>query len=156
MIVIFSFSAQDTTQSHATSGRFIHAVASATVEGFDDMTADEQAIVYESLDYPIRKAGHLSEYAILGVLLYIALGTTAATRKRDMRRFLVTIGAVFAYACTDEFHQLFVYGRTGCFKDVLIDTLGALVAVLIACGIRSLWMAAYSDLPESTAHTIEE
>ena len=36
----------------------------------------------------------------------------------------------FLYACTDEFHQLF-RERTSSFIDVLIDTSGGLIAVLI-------------------------
>ena len=32
---------------------------------------------------------------------------------------------------TDEIHQTFVVGRTGLYKDVLIDTLGAIVGCII-------------------------
>ena len=31
----------------------------------------------------------------------------------------------------DEMHQLFVNGRTGQIRDILIDTLGALTAIII-------------------------
>ena len=36
----------------------------------------------------------------------------------------------FLYACTDEFHQLFVPGRAGRFTDVLIDTTGGIIMLL--------------------------
>ena len=39
--------------------------------------------------------------------------------------------AVFCCACLDEFHQLFVRGREGKFTDVLIDTAGALLGIVI-------------------------
>jgi VanZ family protein len=35
------------------------------------------------------------------------------------------------YACTDEFHQLFVPGRAGLITDVLIDSIGAVFITLI-------------------------
>ena len=46
---------------------------------------------------------------------------------RNIASFVLTFG----YACTDEFHQLFVPGRAGRFTDVLIDSSGALVLSLI-------------------------
>ena len=35
------------------------------------------------------------------------------------------------YACTDEIHQLFIQGRAGQLKDVLIDTIGSLTGIYI-------------------------
>ena len=40
---------------------------------------------------------------------------------------------VILYASTDEFHQLFVPGREGTFRDVLIDTSGAIIAIIFIC-----------------------
>ena len=42
----------------------------------------------------------------------------------------------FIYACTDEFHQLFVMGRSCEIRDVLIDTLGSFVGILIYYKIK--------------------
>jgi len=42
----------------------------------------------------------------------------------------------FLYACSDEFHQTFVPGRAGQFKDVLIDTAGALIGLIVVTLIR--------------------
>ena len=38
---------------------------------------------------------------------------------------------VFLYACTDEFHQLFVPGRSGNFRDVIIDTSGGVLSAIL-------------------------
>ena len=35
------------------------------------------------------------------------------------------------YSCTDEFHQLFINGRSGSFRDVLIDTIGILLGTYL-------------------------
>ena len=42
---------------------------------------------------------------------------------------LLSLLICFLYACSDEIHQLFVPGRSGEARDVLIDTLGACLGV---------------------------
>jgi VanZ family protein len=79
----------------------------------------------------VRKFGHLSEYAILAALLWRGLrGTFNAASKA-----MVALGTFLfaaAFAASDEFHQSFVPTRTASVYDVMIDCIGALVAVL-AC-----------------------
>lgn len=81
----------------------------------------------ETLTFLIRKAAHMSEYAILLLLIYYGLSNTI-TYKYNL---LTSLATTFIYACSDEFHQLFIPGRSGQFKDVLIDTSGGLVMLLI-------------------------
>ena len=78
-------------------------------------------------DVILRKLGHVSGYALLTGLWWWALRGVAA------RPLLIAVCISFAYACTDEFHQTFVSGRTGTPVDVGIDLLGmAIAATLIA------------------------
>ena len=79
----------------------------------------------ELIDYPVRKCAHMSEYAILTLLGFLTFSFLYGRR-----RFLIPIGVTFLYACTDEFHQLFVPGRAGKFTDVLIDTTGGIIMLL--------------------------
>jgi VanZ family protein len=71
-------------------------------------------------DLVLRKLAHVSEYALLGLLL-----------ARATRRPAVAAVLAAAYAVTDEIHQTFVEGRHGAPLDVAIDTAGALVGVLV-------------------------
>ena len=80
----------------------------------------------------VRKAAHFSEYAILGMLFYQFLSTYRGMTEKEM---LLVIGCVFLYACSDEIHQLFMDGRAGQFRDVLIDTSGGATGILILHGI---------------------
>ena len=43
---------------------------------------------------------------------------------------LIGIIGCLLYASSDEFHQIFVSGRTASVKDVLIDTCGSIVGIL--------------------------
>ena len=66
----------------------------------------------------------MTEYAILAFLLY---KTFIHKQNPLIKSFIFT----FLYACSDEFHQLFIAGRAGQFKDVCIDSTGALIMLLI-------------------------
>ena len=68
----------------------------------------------------LRKCAHMTEYAMLALLLLRATGSYAWA-----------FAAAVAYACTDEFHQTFVRGRHGSPVDVAIDALGALIGLTL-------------------------
>ena len=102
------------------------------VRGFDSWTEQEQLDFARKIDHPVRKTAHASEYALLGMLLFGAM--TGTRRRRMCYAWLATA----CYAATDEFHQLFVPGRSGQFTDVCIDSGGAVVGILAAAGISLL------------------
>jgi VanZ family protein len=79
----------------------------------------------------IRKLGHLTEYAILAVLLWRALGSGKNFRARIRMRLIVVWFVCAVFAASDEFHQFFVPSRTPSLRDVMIDICGALIGLLI-------------------------
>lgn len=121
MFVIFAFSAQKSEESTKLSngaGRYVVTTVNEVMDkGWNEETVEEYAL---AIDHPVRKLAHATEYAILALLWFGALGSK-----------LKSVEIAFIYACTDEFHQLFVPGRAGLFTDVLIDTSGAAVAMII-------------------------
>ena len=76
-------------------------------------------------DTVLRKGAHIAEYAILGALIYRALGREA-----------LALAAGIAYAATDEFHQHFVVGRHASPVDVAIDAVGLSLGMLIWLWLR--------------------
>lgn len=83
----------------------------------------------------IRKLGHLTEYAILGLLAARAFSTSSQQLLRR-RWFLSALLLVALYAFSDEFHQLFVPSRTGSIYDSFIDIAGGLTALLVLLAWR--------------------
>jgi len=78
----------------------------------------------------IRKAGHLTEYAILAALAARAFRTSS----RDLLRrrwFWAALTLVVLYALSDEFHQSFVPSRGASIYDSLIDSVGGLIGLMI-------------------------
>jgi VanZ family protein len=72
-----------------------------------------------------RKLGHVTGYALLTALWWWALHGLVR------RPLLIAVCIALAYACTDEFHQTFVRGRTGTPVDVGIDAIGVAIAAAL-------------------------
>ena len=133
MVVIFSFSARPAEQSTGDSRWAGHMIGQLFVPGFEDWSDKEQETFAEKVDHPVRKTAHAMEYAVLGLLTagaYIRRGTSIR------KGILVPWGIAALYAASDEFHQLFVPGRSGQVSDVVLDSAGVLAGVLLLAGIR--------------------
>lgn len=76
-----------------------------------------------------RKGAHVSEYCIL-TLLWIRFFTFYLPKNKMRALSLATFLSV-SYAISDEIHQLFVFARTGKFTDVLIDSIGIVVGIIL-------------------------
>src|ERR671922_1936889 len=76
-------------------------------------------------DTILRKCAHVTEYAILGGLLY-----------RALEREVPALAAGGAYASTDELHQHFVRGRHASPIDVGIDAVGVALGMLLWLRLR--------------------
>ena len=127
MTAIFVFSSRDGNESTEDSYGAGLLVGRIFVPGFEERTEEEQLHFAEKIDYPVRKLAHVTEYAILAMLIS---GVILDLWGKRCKELLVAWLCTTAYAGTDEFHQLFVPGRSGKVIDVLIDSSGALLGVL--------------------------
>lgn len=108
MLTIFWFSNQDANVSDTQSGFFAMLLPFLSV-------------------WVIRKIAHMTLYAIL------AFCAACSQIKPSFKKVLLFCAC---YACTDEFHQLFIPGRSGEIRDVCIDCLGACIGFLLFTGIK--------------------
>ena len=79
-----------------------------------------------TLNRIVRKLAHLSEFTILGGVLY-----TILRRYITYGTVIKTIGLGMLIASFDEFIQLFSPGRSSQISDVLIDTVGIIIGTLL-------------------------
>lgn len=79
-------------------------------------------------DFVFRKIAHISEFFVLTYLLFNALKQHQFSFSKILI-FSASLSVI--YAIFDEYHQLFVFGRTGTPGDVLIDTLGIIIAIIL-------------------------
>jgi VanZ family protein len=127
MCLIFWFSHQPASISSEMSGGILRGLVEFI--GKIISVSEGQVAMLHKL---IRKLAHLSIYTVLGLLLYNALmATSNMSRYRyfELGKRAFIIGMF--YAMTDELHQLFVIGRSCEFRDVLIDSFGVLIGILI-------------------------
>lgn len=99
-----------------------------------------------TIQFLIRKAAHLTEYAVLAMLLLRAL--RSGTRDAFARQAVLVLVIAALYAITDEFHQTFTPSRTATAHDVLIDCAGA------AFGLAIYWMGRRVGDRATTANAI--
>ena len=98
---------------------------------FPSISDQSLAIIH----FLVRKAGHLTEYAIFASFAARAFRTSS----HDLLRrhwFWISWLLAIAYALSDEFHQSFVPARTASIYDSMIDSAGALVGLFI------VWLSA--------------
>lgn len=123
MLVIFFMSNEIAGTSSARSDEIVRTIQSigiSTPEGV--------------LTFLVRKAAHISAYFILGILLFNLLEEYGLGVKKMI---FASIAIAIIYACTDEIHQIFVPGRSGEVRDVLIDTAGAAAGVVVYAALSS-------------------
>jgi len=82
-----------------------------------------------------RKLAHVTEYAVLAVLVCRAVERPAQSRWQLAARSLLLCVAL---AVLDELHQSFVPSRVGSPLDVALDTAGAVLGVAVRLGFREL------------------
>ena len=119
MAVIFVFSSQPGDASEETSQFAIYI--------FNLLGLDLYGFFGTLAQFIVRKCAHFTVYLVLYMLLFNALRESFSFKKALWLSML----AAFLYACSDEFHQSFVPGRGPAFKDVMIDSTGALVGLTI-------------------------
>lgn len=146
MIVIFFFSSQPAEESSTESSRIVGMVLHfwESIRGIK-FSAQEFTFWAEKIHTPVRKLAHMTEYAVLSLSIFVPAvvqhtkvlyhWTDDEKKKRIWKKaawaklVLVSMAVVLTYAATDEFHQLFVEGRSGKLTDVLIDGCGAILGI---------------------------
>ena len=139
MITIFYLSSMNSEVSNNKSKTTINTVVTTSIETTNnigitnkDISKDKVNSIVNILNKPLRKCMHSIVYFVLVILLINAFYNTNI---RNYKAYIFSIIISFIYACTDEYHQLFVLGRTGQFTDVLIDTIGVLLGCLVFYGV---------------------
>ena len=152
-LVIFAMSAQTADKSTELSMGIVWHIIGFIVPGYDQMSPADQLYWQQMLDHPVRKTAHFLEYALLGALTMnmvvrierdrhagaadagapaLAAGMPTAGMPALRQLELVAWALATGYAVGDEIHQVFVPGRAFMVTDILIDSAGILVGVLLA------------------------
>lgn len=130
MGVIFYFSSMEADASTDTSIPIAELVIDK-VEQLMDVSIGTNSEGYGLIHHYVRKAGHFLEYMALGCSFVLPYAFLCRKKFYRVRVFLYSELSAALYACTDEFHQIFVDGRDGNFTDVGIDSFGAFAGICV-------------------------
>ena len=110
-LIIFSFSEQNGEQSGSLS-QMISEKCAAFINALSGKHWSDAVLAgwAEYFEHPIRKLAHFTEYACMGVLVYVLWSQWL---RQGKRLYVLTVLWVFLSALGDEIHQLFVPGRYG-------------------------------------------
>ena len=119
--VIFFMSSRNGSDSSAMSMFTVHALERLITVLFG-------SLIFPVPEHLVRKAAHIFEYLVLGILLLSGFFSEKKPRKSTIYALLA--GAL--YAASDETHQIFIPGRTASPIDVGIDTFGVLAGIAVS------------------------
>ena len=128
MIFIFYMSGKTGQESSGQSGK-ISLFITNLLEKVRQDSPQEMQNLQDVLELVIRKAAHMTEYAILFLLSYLAMVKISMSQSRFYNRSIAVLISLL-YACSDEMHQLLVPGRSGRMIDVGIDMAGVLIVLI--------------------------
>lgn len=127
LVRIFIFSNQSGKESRALSRRITIAITQ-NIKSIQDLDYNERDKALDKIEKFIRKLAHFSLYTLVGIF---TMAFMSACNMKKKRQVLTSILVGILCASFDELHQYFVSERTALFTDVLIDTAGVCLGVLI-------------------------
>ncbi len=134
MAMIFLFSSQPADESDQSSGIIVSLIQKLVFPHFSEFDPAKQAQIEHGISFVVRKTAHFTEYALLGLALKLHVSVWKAHKPCKAPRMLPSLIGIL-YAVSDEIHQLYVPGRSGELRDVLLDSLGVVLGMLLV----SMW-----------------
>ena len=142
---IFCFSSQDGEKSSSVSRKVTTAVTQ-NVKKIRDMDSKERELTLNKIEHVIRKIAHFSIYTLVGILMMALMSTYDISKRKQI---LISILVGIMYATSDEIHQYFIPGRSAMVTDVLIDTAGVCLGVLIVLISLQIYIKIYKKRQKS-------
>lgn len=141
MLLIFSLSNETAAISSQTSGGFSKLLLSLFYPPFNSLSPAQQQAFIAEISNLVRKSAHFTIYGLLGI--FSLLSVISYRRIPYILRAAIALCICTVYAASDEWHQTLIAGRSGELRDVIIDSMGALLFITISILISrlngSLW-----------------
>ena len=141
MAVIFYLSHQPGSASSDLSSGVVAALLNLI-----DQVAPNLEFDVESFHTFVRKNAHFIAYFLLSLL---SLNAWRSSGFSGMKQLALGFGMCVLFAVTDEIHQLFIDGRSGEARDVLIDSIGAGLGAAVYVMADKLWCLRNKSAAES-------
>lgn len=130
--IIFGFSSQNGEKSGELSSNITKFILEKM--NYDDIENYEK--ILKRTEIVVRKIAHFSIYTLVGLLLMSFVSTY---NLKENKRIIISLCIGVLYATSDEIHQLFIPGRSGQITDVIIDTMGVLLGILVLLTLLEIY-----------------
>lgn len=163
MVCIYKLSGMNSSKSNGKSADILSIIIADALDvtndyGITNSHPDDAKIERASalMNTPMRKVMHGSVYLVLAFFLMILLNIIS-NHKYYWLTLLIALVLSIVFAITDEYHQTFVAGRTGQIMDVIIDSIGAIVGLILYTTYHIVYKNGYRNaLKEMGNNAIEE
>lgn len=133
MLAIYLLSAQPASYSNANSKGIVTRVVDTTVKVTKaQITEPEKRKLIDRINSTAREYMHGVVFLVLGLL---AQNAVLENRRKGLKALALALAVCMIFAVTDEFHQLFVPGRSFQISDLAMDSIGS----MIGSGLVFLW-----------------
>ena len=127
LLSIILFSSQTGTKSESLSDTFAFKIIDKAANILNkDISVSTKLELVKETRFLVRKTAHFTLYFTLGILTFLVLKTNNLQKS-----FKYSLIFCIIFACSDEFHQIFTPGRTARITDVLIDSLGSALGIIL-------------------------
>lgn len=133
ILLIFGFSGQNADESNDLSTGFIKKIIDSNILFF--LTEAQEEFLLNNSVY-VRKAAHFTEFALLGVSLYMTFSVWLDSVK--YKPYIYSSFVCLLVAITDELSQIMSEGRTPHIRDVVIDFSGGVTACIVIILIKMI------------------
>ena len=124
LIGILFLSSQEGAESSKLSSKVTQLIIKLFIPNFND-AADLEG--YNIIHIKIRKLAHFGEYFIFSILIFLAINKLIS-----IKWGLVLMLPIYLILATlDELFQSYIPGRSGSYRDVLVDFSGALAGFVL-------------------------
>lgn len=123
--VIFGFSNETGETSSKRSDGLIIKVAQLILNR--QLSKDEKNNIVNKLVVPVRKTAHIIIYLLLGISIISFYREFTVI---NYKQLIISMVVCFILAIFDEIHQLFIVGRSGEIKDIIIDEVGSMLGIM--------------------------
>lgn len=125
--IIFGFSSQDGEKSGNISKKITEEIITR-IPQIQEKEQNEREAITLRIEKVIRKIAHFSIYTAVGLLLMALISTF---EMKEKNRIIMSLIIGIIYASSDEIHQSFVPERSPMITDVMIDTMGVMLGILL-------------------------
>ena len=125
--IIFGFSSQNGEKSGNISKKITEEIITR-IPQIQEKEQNEREAISLRIEKVIRKIAHFSIYTAVGLLLMALISTF---EMKEKNRIIISLIIGIIYASSDEIHQSFVPERSPMITDVMIDTMGVMLGILL-------------------------